>query len=296
MKKQSPDLFPPGSWDTHVHIFDKERFPLAATRSYTPPAALASDLVEATKATNILLVQASIEHGSKGILTHLNNLTKADPARTVRAALVYDPNSAAEEWSDERIAELHKAGVRCLRYHAAFQDNFAILADEVCELLRGRLGAIAMKSGWAVSMQLPLQVWAKLGRSLQDGAAGMAIIAEHCASFNMPVSEKDKSAVDEIVRLVSDRILMVKVCALHRRASSGSENGVVEFVRRLAETAPEQLIWGSDWPHVNSAARGMAEAGFVEVDTDGELGLIQARLSSDAYDRLMCRNAQKLFS
>ena len=55
--------------------------------------------------------------------------------------------------------------------------------------------------------------------------------------------------------------------ALFVRTSTGMD--ATPFARELVKHAPERLVWGSDWPHVNMNGRGMPNDGDL-VDLLGE--------------------------
>lgn len=64
---------------------------------------------------------------------------------------------------------------------------------------------------------------------------------------------------------------------------------VTPLARRLVSHAPERLIWGSDWPHVNMNERAMPN--------DGDLvDLLKEWVPSEKIRRqILCENPQKLF-
>jgi predicted TIM-barrel fold metal-dependent hydrolase len=49
-----------------------------------------------------------------------------------------------------------------------------------------------------------------------------------------------------------DEKCWVKVCGAERVSSSGPPfEDAVPFARKIVETAPDRVIWGTDWPHPN---------------------------------------------
>ena len=49
-----------------------------------------------------------------------------------------------------------------------------------------------------------------------------------------------------------DEKCWVKVCGCERVSSAGPPfTDAVPFARRIVETAPDRVIWGTDWPHPN---------------------------------------------
>ncbi len=55
--------------------------------------------------------------------------------------------------------------------------------------------------------------------------------------------------------MTRDEKCWVKVCGCERVSSSGPPfHDAVPFARRIIETAPDRVIWGTDWPHPNVKA------------------------------------------
>ena len=52
--------------------------------------------------------------------------------------------------------------------------------------------------------------------------------------------------------MTRDEKCWVKVCGCERVSSAGPPfTDAVPFARRIVETAPDRVIWGTDWPHPN---------------------------------------------
>lgn len=114
----APNSLLAGTWDTHLHLLDPERFPFKADRKYTPSPALVSDLLARTQASNFLVVQATVEDGRTGILTLLRELQEQLPSpHKCFVAIAYDPD---EHLTNDDLLRLHMAGVRGFRYHITF--------------------------------------------------------------------------------------------------------------------------------------------------------------------------------
>ena len=58
-----------------------------------------------------------------------------------------------------------------------------------------------------------------------------------------------------LLELVSSRRCWVKLSGADRLAKRGDLQTAVPFARALVEAAPERVVWGTDWPHVNSKHR-----------------------------------------
>lgn len=286
-----------GEWDSHVHVFDPNQHPFHRTRNYTPAQALGEDLLRSTSAHNFLIVQASIEDGPENVLHQASSLTEKYPNRLFRAEIVYEDSAC---WSLERLRQLHCAGVRCLRVRLPQQQAaFETTATYVEQLLRGRLGDMARTMGWSIAMQLSLPVWHLLVPFLERSVAdhNVKIIAEHCCSINVPITDEDLPAVDAVLHLLRRKAIFVKLGALHRRiASDGSSDMVMSIIRAMAEAGPKQLLWGSDWPHVDATPSSLGkEAPHLHVDHAEELSGVRGTISPSAFRSMLVHTPARLF-
>src|SRR3954470_2854411 len=101
---------PPGSWDTHFHVWAPHLFPYAEKRRYTPPAAPVEHWMKMADAIGIergVLVQPSV-HGDRPELV-LDAIRKSQGR--LRGMIIAKPDLTAAQ-----IAELHAGGVRGVRF------------------------------------------------------------------------------------------------------------------------------------------------------------------------------------
>eukprot|EP01031_Cornospumella_fuschlensis_P003026 gene3026-3768_t len=105
-----------------------------------------------------------------------------------------------------------------------------------------------------------------------------------------PDLETDVPAVRAaLFRLVDSGKVWVKLSGADRLSKAGAPYAdVVPFARDLLHHAPERMLWGSDWPHVNLHA---------PMPDDGDLvDWIDALAPSPAVKRrLLVENPQALF-
>lgn len=113
-----------GAWDTHVHLFNPDVFPYKPDRIYTPRPAYFEDLTKRSKATNFMIVQASVEPDPKGLIHELRALRNSYPNRDIRGTVLFGVTDENDRtlWSTTKLTELHEVGVRCLRVHGKFGD------------------------------------------------------------------------------------------------------------------------------------------------------------------------------
>jgi 2-pyrone-4,6-dicarboxylate lactonase len=54
-----------------------------------------------------------------------------------------------------------------------------------------------------------------------------------------------------LLKLVSSSRCWVKLSGADRLAKQGALETAVSFARSLLDAAPDRVVWGTDWPHVN---------------------------------------------
>lgn len=281
-------------WDTHCHLFEPEGYPLSPNRSYTPKAATPSELLASSPGSSFLLVQASVEDGREALLAHIQGLqSHLTDDNVVRAEIIFGEDT---KLSDDELLQLHRAGVRVLRGYARTSNNSTATAEQMKRLLKGRMGEIARKYGWIPSFQLAPVVWALLEDfPWKEELPGVPVIAEHLGSVNVPLNEESQRGLDSLLRLMRQGVLTVKINALHRRGLKGHGDEMKDVVSQLAKAAPEQLVWGSDWPHVNSSATGLEPSDFLPVNETAELEWLKSFLLEETYTNMVYRTPTRLF-
>lgn len=282
-----------GVWDTHLHCFDPVLYPLKSIRSYTPAPAPLEALIKQSKATRLVLVQASIEDGFAGLLDHLRRIRTQYPHVLARGIVCMDDNW--ERLTHEDFDTLHNLGVRYIRIHGFFGEGKPDSASLQEQIRLFAQSYPARQWGWGLSAQLPLATWAFLKHFLlhDPKVSNLQVIADHvgCAS----PTDIGGLNLDDFVQLLQAGNFNVKISALYRR--SGECMAQMEpIVKRFAESAPSALVWGSDWPHVDSTNRGMdSQAAPTLADPVQELALLQSWLSSDQFRRMMVDNPERIF-
>jgi predicted TIM-barrel fold metal-dependent hydrolase len=281
-------------WDTHVHLFEPERFPLSDTRSYTPMAATPAGLLASSPGESFLLVQASVENGTDALLAHMRDLKSSlAPGNVVRGEIIYGEDS---NYTDAELDAFNEAGVRVLRGYARFANDTEATADEMKRLLEGNMGDVARKYGWIVSFQLAPAVWTMLEDfPWKEKLPGIPIIAEHLGSINVPLNEESRRGLQSLVKLMEDDVLTVKINALHRRGLRGNEESMEKVIEQLIAAGPQRLIWGSDWPHVNSSASGLEPSRFLPVNETAELKWLQSFMPAEVFSDMLYATPTEVF-
>jgi predicted TIM-barrel fold metal-dependent hydrolase len=284
------------SWDSHVHCFEPDRFPYSSSRTYTPRKAPLHALLQNLLTDNFMLVQASIENGHDGLLAHLNDCHRGVNGYSglVRGTVLADSAAPLLTTSDDELFRMHNLGVRCIRLHGLYggsghnaiwtQDQFEVLARS----------KPVQTHGWSISAQLPLRTWSHLKNAILNGTefANTRIVADHNACA-VP-SDYDSAAMQDFLDLLRSGRVYVKVCALYRR-SPGNIQAMRPIISLFAQTAPQCLLWGSDWPHVNTSYSEPEAGPLKAARPDAELAMVKTWLSAEQIHQMLVENPNRLF-
>lgn len=289
------DMTLANAWDCHVHCFEPDRYPYKTTRAYTPLSAPFNDLMQDLLTSNVMLVQATIEEGPAGLLAQLEscfNNPDRFPGR-VRGTVLADSELPLEILTDAELDRMHHFGVRCIRLHSLYGASGHDLG-----WVRSQLKSLAKlhsvtKHRWSISAQLSLGTWSRLKDFIltDPDLAAISIVADHNACA-MP-SDHGTSVLQDFVELLQSGRVYVKICALHRR-SPGHIEAMQPIIGLFAEAAPRALLWGSDWPHVDTTSK--EEAGpLKDAGVASELAALRNWLSADQMQQMLVENPDRLF-
>lgn len=229
---------PLGACDCHVHVFGPaDRYPLSATRRYTPEPALVSDLL---RLHAFLGIERVVVVGASPYGTDNSCLLDAlaELGSRARGVAVID-----EGTPDEELIRLDRAGVRGARVNVETEGERD--TRKVVRMLVStaeRVGPL----GWHVEVYANLCMLS----ALHDVLAGLGIrvVVDH---FGLPRAEKglEQPGFRELLALVESGKAYVKLSAPYRISSSPNYADVRPIARALVEANPERVLWGSDWPH-----------------------------------------------
>lgn len=228
--------FPSGACDCHAHVFGpQDRFPYLDQAGYIPPDALTADyagMLQNNGCERGVLVQPSV-YGT-------DNRCMIDALRSGMHALRGIAVVAADV-TDRELDEMHAAGVRGVRINLASETGGLTLADG--ERLAPRL----KERGWHLQFYLDLpkmpEAEAKLAR------LPITIVIDHFARCPAAAGT-DAPAFRALLRLVSRDNCWAKIMGpyfISRQAPLYPD--VTPLARALIATAPDRIVWGSDWPH-----------------------------------------------
>jgi 2-pyrone-4,6-dicarboxylate lactonase len=249
---------PPGSWDTHAHIFGPpDRFPYTAGRGYTPPDAPVENFI------------ALLDHlgMARGVAVQGN--AHGYDNRVLLDALTRFPNRLrGVAITDTRIApavlrDWHDLGMRGLRFHlfsdAGKPGYVRGVGLDVFEIFRNTMAEL----GWVMQIFCDWRLMGDLGPVLRDVSRQMPVIIDHMLHIPAERGIGDPN-FQALLRLVGDGHVHVKVSAPYRMSAQFPDyEDARAFHDALVAANPERLMWGSDWPHPSIAAEIMPDDGHL---------------------------------
>ena len=234
---------PPGSVDTHVHVFpDPAAFAYWSGRGYTPPAAEPEALLalqDALHLDRVVIVTPSV-YGTDNRAT-LEGLRRLGPKRT-RGIAVIGPDAQPAE-----LDAMHAEGVRGVRVNLEQAGEFDPAA------LAKRLGGVmAQLAGrpWHLQVYSRLAVIAPLHDQL--AALPVPVVFDHFAGAQAALGA-GQPGFDAMLDLVRSGRAYVKVSGAYRASTAPGWTDVAPMARALVAANPDRIVWGSDWPHPDSA-------------------------------------------
>jgi 2-pyrone-4,6-dicarboxylate lactonase len=237
-----PELtLPDGAVDAHCHVFGPEvRFPYAAERKYTPADAPKETLWALRDhlgfARNVL-VQASC-HGTDN---HALVDALVDARGRARGVAV-----VASDIPDGELEALDLAGVRGVRFN--FLER---LADPPPPASLLPVIERVRRLGWHVVVYFE-------GRDLPglyDFIATLptGVVIDHMGRPDVSL-DPDGPEFRLLLTLLAERDdVWCKVSCPERLSTSGPPgyDDVVPFASKVVAQFPDQVLWGTDWPHPN---------------------------------------------
>ena len=239
---------PPGAVDAHCHVFGPGNvFPYAAERKYTPCDASKEQLFALRDHLGFdknVIVQATC-HGSDN-----RALVDALKASNNKARGVATVNRNV---TDSELQDMHAAGVRGTRFNFVRRLAGFTPRDVLLEIAH-RIAPL----GWHVviyfeALDLP---------ELYDffTALPTTVVVDHMGrpDVTQPVNGPEFEMFVKMMRehpniwskvSCPERLSVAGPKALHGEQHAYQD--VVPFAKRLVETFPDRVLWGTDWPHPN---------------------------------------------
>ena len=238
---------PSGSCDAHFHVFGPpERYPYCADLRYRPPHAPLEDFLALSRRMGFeryVFVQPSA-YGR-------DNACMLDAMRVMgdRCRGIVDVDENAP---DAELARLNAAGVRGVRVNV---NPIKPPAPGYSKTMLGRIDRLDQRCaeiGWMLDFLTPgwltqelLPVMAKLKSKYSVAHLGMFLARDG-------VGQPGFRQFLDLLKHGNGRC-WVKLTGVYRMSVAPGFADAAPLARALIETAPERLIWGSDYPHLSFA-------------------------------------------
>jgi len=242
---------PPGAWDCHIHLFGPaSQFPFESHSPYTSDDALPEDYLRMQQTLGISRAVIVSAGGYGRSFRHLEWVLTRFPDRF--RGIILPP----VDFRREQIAPLHALGVRGIRMFAGPPGHEWSHLPGIEPLL----AAMARDAGWHVQYQsLVHGHLVHVADALLD--LSMPVVLDHFGAFDA-AQGMDQPAFATVLRMLDTGRVWVKLSAPMRSTREEFPYAAMQpFARALARHAPERLLWGSDWPHVQLNDRRMPNDG-----------------------------------
>jgi len=234
--------------DTHAHVVSttSSEYPVVDNRSYTPVPAPEADYLHMLASTGMergVLVQISV-YGTDN--RYMLEVLRRHPDK-LRGIGVVSPDV-----SEQELTAMHDAGVRGLRLNVLFGGGIGF---DAMETLAGKIKDM----GWHLQLLVDARQFPDLMPRLQK--LTLPVVVDHMG--HMPVSLGiSHPAFLAMKHLMTDHGWWAKLSGAYRVSTLAAPYpDVTEWAQALVDAAPDQLVYGSDWPHV--ASDPMPDAGIL---------------------------------
>tara|TARA_A100001037_G_scaffold300434_1_gene327994 strand:- start:14177 stop:15052 length:876 start_codon:yes stop_codon:yes gene_type:complete len=273
-KKPSLQL-PKGACDAHCHIFGPaELFPYHPNRSYTPPDASKYALKKLHDHLGIdraVIVHASC-HGTYMDAT-LDAIATSNG--NYRGTSIVDPSI-----SDAELQRYHVGGIRAVRF------NFVKHLESVPEeAVVKRMAERIAELGWHLVVHLDAQDIVELSPILLS--LPVPFVIDHMARVKASEGMQQEPFA-QLLKLMANENAWVKICGGERISTDGPPfYDAIPFAQKLIQTAPDRILWGTDFPHPN----------VKHMPNDGELVNLLGMYTDDSQilQQILVHNPDRLY-
>lgn len=240
---RKPQWTPPaGAVDAHCHVFGPEEvFPYAPERKYTPCTGSKEQLFALRDHLGFsrnVIVQASCHGRDNSALIDALEASN-DLARGV--AVVGD------DITSEELQKMHGSGVRGVRFNFVRRlvdpkpfPYYESIVEKIAPL------------GWHIIVYLEAADFAATVPFLES--LPVTVVFDHMARPEV-AKGVDHPDFQAFVDLMENEKYWTKVSCPERLTTQGGSHenysDVIPFMKRLVDTYPDRVLWGTDWPHPN---------------------------------------------
>jgi predicted TIM-barrel fold metal-dependent hydrolase len=252
---------PAGACDCHTHIHgDPAQFPFFAGRVYTPETALPEEMAalhQALHLQRVVIVTPSV-YGTDNAATLYGMKARGGDARGVAVIDEKTPENALDA--------MDKAGVRGIRL------NLATGGTNDTSVGRQRLQAALERirsRNWHVQMYTNLAMISAIKDLV--AASPVPVVFDHFGGAQAALGVEQPGFAD-LLQLVRSGKAYVKISGAYRASKLGPDYAdCVPLAKALIGANAERILWGTDWPHPNSAGGSTTQVTPLFQIDDGRL-------------------------
>lgn len=239
---------PPGSWDSHVHVFESEsQYPSVDDPHYTCPDGALGKLdamVDELGIAHYAIVQPSFYGTDNRCM--LDALDRAG-GRARGVAMVHDSISQTE------LEAMHERGVRALRLDMFLRRELS-LVDKIAYI--ERCVRMTRDLGWHIQFYTPGYVVRELIPYFAD--LDVDFVIDHMG-YMLESDGLTRADFDRLLRTLQQGKGWLKLSGPYRVAKDGNYARLIPLARAIVAELPGRVVWGSDWPHIPNGARDTGE-------------------------------------
>lgn len=229
---------PAGAIDCHIHIVGPQsKYPMAASRTYTPPEASVADL-RALRTEIGVPRQVVVQPSFYGFDNSCAADALAELGRSARGVAVVPPNV-----SEAELVRLDRAGFVGARLNLAtagitdpYRASTFVLA--LVEKLR--------PFNWHLQINTDLAMIDAITPILST--LTVPVVFDHMGNPDASLGV-DQKGFEALIYLVTYRTVYVKLSAPYNASKLPDYSDVTPFARALIAAKPTRMLWGTNWPH-----------------------------------------------
>ena len=238
---------PQHACDAHFHVFGAaDKYPYGTDIRYKPPYEPLEAYLRLARRLGFVryvFVQPSAYGSDNSCM--LDAMRELDPA--VRRGIIDLDESKT---NDKELAALNALGIRGIRVNISpVRKPEAGLADSMKPRI-ARLAKLCQEIGWHLDFLAPGWLVSELMPTLH--ALPIEFSVAHMGLF--PAKDGvGQRGFQDFLKLVGDgsKRCWVKLTGIYRFSTAPGFSDVKPMAQALMQTAPDQLIWGSDFPHLS---------------------------------------------
>ncbi|MBV8525557.1 MAG: amidohydrolase family protein, partial [Acetobacteraceae bacterium] len=233
-------LLPAGACDCHAHVYGPfDRFPLPAGAPFQPsptPVEALERLWETFGVERGVLIQGSAYgQDHRALLAAIGR----DP-KNRRGVAVVEPATP-----EAALKHMHANGICGARVNFVRHLNPKGFDEAACREVVRRIEPL----GWHLELHVDAADLARIQRFVRESP--VEVVIDHMGRVDAALGPQQAPFRALLESATSSPRCWVKLSGADRLARQGALEAALSFAQSLLKAAPERVVWGTDWPHVN---------------------------------------------